>query len=178
MKKLITMVVASSLLFTGAVALDSGNTAEAANKSSNNNKNSSNYVKSKSWEGVVTSYDEVNISIDVPFEGEKKFSVSNNVRIKDRNNPLKVGSLVEVETKSDVVYEIETELSIEGRATIISNGSKSVTLEKNGKQETYQKAAKFRLDKDGYKGDIVNMSAEFHINSSNQITELEIDFDD
>ncbi len=174
MKTFIKIVVASTLLFTGTAALDSQNTVDAAYKS----KNSSNYVKSKSWEGVVTSYEKGNISIDVPFVGEKKFSISSKVRIKDRNNSLKVGSLVEVEAKNDIVYEIETERSIEGQATIVSIGSKSVTLQKNGKQETYKKAENFYIDKDGYRGKLDNMWAEFKLNGSNQITELEIEFDD
>ncbi len=131
----------------------------------------------KSLEGKVTFYDGKNITIDVPFDGTQTYSVDANVRISDRTIPLAAGVLAEIEGKNGVVTKIKTEKTFDDHGTIISITNSEVTIEKNGQQVIFTKSNNFRLDNDGYRGDLKGLRGEFSIDKDDYIVELEVDHD-
>lgn len=128
-----------------------------------------------SYEGKVVSYDKKKLSLDIPIEGVKTFIIDERTRIEDQRIPLKVGVLVEVDVKGDVASKIETEQFIEGEGKIIEYTKSSVTIERNGKSKTFQKASNFYVDKDGYQGSLVDLLAEYKLNDQFEIVELDIE---
>lgn len=130
-------------------------------------------------EGKVTSISKRSITIDVPFQGKKTFSIDDKTRIKKKLHlPLKKGTIAEIDANGKQAYEIETERSIDAHGTIVSITNKAVTLEQNGKRETFAKASRFKIDSDEYQGALEGVPAEISLNAKNQITELEIEMDD
>lgn len=66
---------------------------------------------------------------------------------------------------------------MEGLAIIKDMATDSITLERNAKQRTFQKASQFYIDTDGYNGSVVGLPAEYTITNDNQIISLEIEYE-
>lgn len=131
----------------------------------------------RSYEGKVASYDGKKLTIDIPGVGKKTFTVNAQTRIHDQWNRLEAGVLVEVDARGNAAYKIETERDIEGYGTIVQITKSSVIIEKNNSRVTFEKAARFHIDTDGYRGSVEGMRAQYKLNRDYQIIELEIEDD-
>jgi len=130
-------------------------------------------------EGKVTRLSKDKITVDVPFQGSKTFKIDKNTKVKkDSLKKISKGSLVEIDANGEYAYKIETERSIETEGIIIKITQQEVTVEQNGKQETFKKAANFRIDAEDYSGALEGLRAEVSLNAKSEVKELEIDEDD
>lgn len=130
-------------------------------------------------EGKVTGLSKDKITVDVPFQGSKTFKIDKNTKVKKGSlKKISKGSLVEIDANGNYAYKIETERSIETEGIIIKITQQEVTVEQNGKQETFKKAANFRIDAEDYSGALEGLRAEISLNAKSEVKELEIDEDD
>ncbi|MGM9949901.1 MAG: DUF5666 domain-containing protein [Lysinibacillus sp.] len=128
-------------------------------------------------DGKVTEVTDEKITVDVPFQGTKTFTIDKNTKIEDFLQPLKKGSLVDIEANGDVAYKIEAEQTMDAHGTIIAVTDQEVTIHYNGTEQSFKKAAKFQVDADGYIGAIEGLPAEISLNENLEIVELEIEND-
>lgn len=150
------------------------NRGTATNEGTAPNQNQSNVFYS--YEGKVIEYTPNSITISVPIDGNRTFTINADTFIKqDDGIALAVGELVDIDVNGNIAYKIETERVIEGMAVIKNVASDSITLERNGKQMTFQKASQFYIDADNYNGSIVGLLADYTITHDNQIISLEIE---
>ena len=97
-------------------------------------------------DGKVTEVTDEKITVDVPFLGTKTFTIDKNTKIEDFLQPLKKGSLVDIDANGDVAYKIETEQTMDAHGTIIAVTDQEVTINYNGTEQSFKKAAKFHIE--------------------------------
>lgn len=129
-------------------------------------------------DGKVIEVTEEKITVDIPLQGEKTFTIDQNTKIEDFLQPLKKGSLVDIEANGDLAYKIEAEKTIDAHGTIVAVTEDAVTINYNGTEQSFKKAANFRIDSDGYVGAIEGLPSEFSLNENYEMIDLEIDIDD
>ena len=128
-------------------------------------------------DGKVTEITEEKITVEVPFLGAKTFTIDQNTKIEDFLQPLKKGSLVDIDANGDVAYKIEAEKTMDAHGTIVAVTDQEVTINYNGTEQSFKKAAKFQIDSDEYIGAIEGLPAEISLNENLEIVELELEDD-
>ncbi|KZN99316.1 hypothetical protein [Bacillus badius] len=128
-------------------------------------------------EGKVMELTEDNITIGVPLQGTKTFTINKSTKVEDLFSPLKKGVLADINANGELAYHIETENTVDAYGMIVKITDKDVTIDYNGNQETFVKASNFRMDTEGYRGTLEGLTAEITLNSQFQIIDLETDLD-
>lgn len=129
-------------------------------------------------DGKVIEVTEEKITVDVPLQGEKTFTIDQNTKIENFLQPLKKGSLVDIEANGELAYKIEAEKTIDAHGTIVAVTEETVTINYNGTEQSFKKAANFHIDSDGYVGAIEGLPSEFSLNENYEMIDLEIEIDD
>lgn len=130
-------------------------------------------------EGKVITLSKNSLTVDVPFQEEKTFKMSASTKIEDKPmKKLEEGALVEVDARNDEAYKIDIEKSIETEGILIEVTEQNVTLEREGVQKTFKKAAGFRIDADDYSGALEGLHSEIKLDEKFEVKELEIDEED
>lgn len=128
-------------------------------------------------DGKVTEVTAEKITIDIPMQGEKTFTIDKNTKIEDFLQPLKKGSLVDIDANGDSAFKIETDRTIDAHGTIVAVTDQDVTINYNGTEQSFKKAANFQIDADEYIGAIEGLSSEISLNENFEIVDLEIEDD-
>ncbi|MFL0365870.1 hypothetical protein ACH0BF_22965 [Pseudobacillus sp. 179-B 2D1 NHS] len=128
-------------------------------------------------EGKVIELTEDKITISVPLQGAKTFTINKNTKVEDLFSPLKKGVLADINANGELAYHIETENTVDAFGMIVKVTDKDVTIDYNGTQETFVKASNFRMDTEGYIGKLEGLTAEITLNDQFQIIDLETDSD-
>lgn len=128
-------------------------------------------------DGKVTEVTAEKITIDIPMQGEKTFTIDKNTKIEDFLQPLKKGSLVDIDANGDSAFKIETDRTIDAHGTIVAVTDQDVTINYNGTEQSFKKAANFQIDADEYIGAIEGLPSEISLNENFEIVDLEIEDD-
>lgn len=128
-------------------------------------------------DGKVTEVTAEKITIDIPMQGEKTFTIDKNTKIEDFLQPLKKGSLVDIDANGDSAFKIETDRTIDAHGTIVAVTDQDVTINYNGTEQSFKKAAKFQIEADEYIGAIEGLPSEISLNENFEIVDLEIEDD-
>lgn len=128
-------------------------------------------------DGKVTEVTAEKITIDIPMQGEKTFTIDTNTKIEDFLQPLKKGSLVDIDANGDSAFKIETDRTVDAHGTIVAVTDQDVTINYNGTEQSFKKAAKFQIEADEYIGAIEGLPSEISLNENFEIVDLEIEDD-
>lgn len=128
-------------------------------------------------DGKVTEVTAEKITIDIPMQGEKTFTIDKNTKIEDFLQPLKKGSLVDIDANGDSAFKIETDRTIDAHGTIVAVTDQDVTINHNGTEQSFKKAANFQIEADEYIGAIEGLPSEISLNENFEIVDLEIEDD-
>ena len=128
-------------------------------------------------DGKVTEVTDEKITVEVPFLGAKTFTIDKNTKIEDFLQPLKKGSLVDIDANGDTAYKIEAEKTMDAHGTVVAVTDQEVTINYNGTEQSFKKAAKFQIDSDESTGTIEGLPAEISLNEDLEIVELEVEDD-
>lgn len=128
-------------------------------------------------DGKVTEVTAEKITIDIPMQGEKTFTIDKNTKIEDFLQPLKKGSLVDIDANGDSAFKIETDRTVDAHGIIVAVTDQDVTINYNGTEQSFKKAANFQIEADEYIGAIEGLPSEISLNENFEIVDLEIEDD-